>query len=106
MFFVEIQDEKRDGNESCVRFYCPNFSIKPENQWLLCTKTGGNNSSSNERLLQSLSEVNSTKILIGILKERVQWNAFFKYNGTQSNNCTERRNCCCIFNYLNCISNC
>ena len=33
-------------------------------------------------------------------------NAFFKYNGTQSNNCTERGNCCYIFKILSCISNC
>ena len=74
--------------------------IKPENQWLLCAKTGGNNPSSNDRLLQSLSNVNSLEMLRGILKKHVQWNVCFKYNGTQLSSSTEIRNTYCNFNHL------
>ena len=105
LFILEIQNKKRDENESCVSFYCPKDSIKPENQWLFCTKMEGNNSKSNEELLQSLSNVNSANSLINIL-ECVQWKACFKYNGIQLNNYTKIRNNSCNFNHLNCNSNC
>ena len=106
LFILEIQNKKRDGNESCVKFYCQKNSIKLENQLLLCTKMEGNNSKSNEEPLQSLSNVNSANSLIGILKDCVQWKACFKYNGIQLNNYTEIRNNFCNFNHSNCNSNC
>ena len=107
IFILETQDEKSDGNESCVKFYCPSDLIKPENEWLLCAKTGGNNSSLIKRDLQSLpshSYENSTEMLIKILKkyEYNQWKACFKYNDTK-----EMKNSNCNFNHLKkCNCNC
>ena len=56
-----------------VKFYCPSGLIKPENERLLCAKTGGKNSSLIKRDLQSLlshSYENSTEMLIKILENR------------------------------------
>ena len=100
LFILENQDEKQDGIESCVGFYCRNSSIKLENQWLLCTKTEGNNSSLNKQLVQLLSNVNSTKVLLTILKECVRWKAFLKFNCTQLNNCTKITKTRRILNHL------
>ena len=107
LFILEIQDEKEDEIESCVGFYCRNSAIKLENEWLLCTKTGGNNSSLNKQLIQLLSNVNSKTVLLEILEKCVPWKAFFKYNCTQSSKCKEIRKTRRIFNlFKKCHFNC
>ena len=106
LFILEIQDGKQDGIESCVGFYCRNSSIKLENKWLLCTKIGGNNSSSNKQLIQLLSNVNSTTVLLRILKQCVRSKAFLKYNCTQSKNCTKIENANIFYHLKTCNFNC